>query len=193
MTRDAVSLIKADHRVMERLFEQVKQADPEQRARLVHEVEARLNAHSRAEEEHVYPALIAADPDERGEVHHGAEEHLEAEELLTKAKKSTLNFSGKFQKFVDAVQHHIEEEETDLLPALRKAVSADELRRLGEQFDKARRQHLAEAGITAEVPAQGDKSGEPTKEELYEQAKAADIPGRSSMTKDQLAEAVRKA
>ncbi|MGO1049642.1 hemerythrin domain-containing protein [Crossiella sp. CA198] len=186
MTRDAVSLIKADHRVLERLFEQVKQAEPEDRMRLVTEIEARLNAHSRAEEEHVYPALIAADPDERGEVHHGAEEHLEAEELLTKAKESTLNFTGKFQKFVDAVAHHIEEEETDLLPALRKAVAAAELRRLGEQFDQARRAHLAEAGIQADVPEQV------TKEELYEQAKAADIPGRSSMTKDQLAEAVRK-
>ncbi|MBP2477391.1 hemerythrin superfamily protein [Crossiella equi] len=186
MDRDAVSLIKADHRVLEGLFDQVKKADGEQRKALLAEVKARLDAHSRAEEEYVYPALIKADPGERGEVHHGAEEHLEADELLGKAIKATGDFDARFQEFVDAVSHHVEEEEQDLLPALREAVPAAELRRLGDQFDRARREHLAEHGIGAEVPTQA------TREQLYERAKAAGIPGRSTMTKEELAEALRQ-
>jgi hypothetical protein len=41
-----------------------------------------------------------------------------------------------------------------------------------------------------EAQVKAGSSGELTKDELYEKAKQADIPGRSQMTKDELAEAV---
>ncbi|GAA2802148.1 hemerythrin domain-containing protein [Crossiella cryophila] len=186
MARDAVSLIKADHRLMERLFEQLKQAKPAERAQRLDEIEVRLAAHSRAEEIHVYPVLMVADPGEQAQVRHGTEEHLEAAELLAKAKAGKPNFTVAFRKFVDAIDHHVKEEETELLPALRAAVDREELTRLGELFDHARQTYLTAAGIAPDVPAQV------TKEELYQQAKAADIPGRSNMSKDQLARAVRR-
>lgn len=74
---DAVTAITNDHRRMEALFDKLRSAG-EDRTPLVAEVKARLTAHSVAEEEHVYPALVGNDPAEQDEVHHGVEEHREA-------------------------------------------------------------------------------------------------------------------
>jgi hypothetical protein len=48
---------------------------------------------------------------------------------------------------------------------------------------------LAEGAFSAAVGSGMAPDG-PTRDELYEQAKDADIPGRSTMTKDELAAAL---
>jgi hypothetical protein len=63
-------------------------------------------------------------------------------------------------------------------------------------FERTRLAGLRAAGLDAPAapPAQGgaDELAEATRDELYEMAKEADIPGRSSMKKDDLAEALRE-
>jgi hemerythrin superfamily protein len=124
MASDAVTLIMNDHRVMETLFEMLK--DPKSdRPALVAEVVARLSAHSWAEEEKVYPALIKAHPDEESQVYHGVEEHHEATELLHKLQTTdpaSPQFDAVLEEFVDAVQHHVEEEEQEILPEMAEAL-----------------------------------------------------------------------
>ncbi len=182
---DAVTAIKNDHRVMEALFERLKSAD-EDRAALVAEVKARLLAHSKAEEQHVYPELKRRDPSEAGDVHHGIEEHREAEEKLAAleaADPGTAAFDKALDEFVKAVTHHVEEEESEILPSLKDAVPPTRLDELGTTFEKRRKAELAGFGIDEDV----------TKDELYEKARQQDIPGRSDMTKDELSDALRAA
>src|SRR5688572_24872253 len=112
MAPDAVTLIKNDHRVLKTLFGMLQDPQRDRRA-LVAEVEARLTAHSWAEEEKVYPALVTAQPGEVPEVFHGVEEHHEATELLHKLKMTdpaSADFDTALEKFVEAVKHHVEEE-----------------------------------------------------------------------------------
>jgi hemerythrin superfamily protein len=136
MAQDAVTLIKNDHRLMERLFARLKTDDGDRRE-LVAEVEARLTAHARAEEAEVYP-VIAREAAGKDDVQHGAGEHFEAERKLRK------------------VLHLID----------------------APHFDLA----VEEFGGLAEA----------TRDELYEKAREADIPGRSRMNKDDLIEALRE-
>ncbi len=195
MASDAVSLIEQDHREMEALFERVLAGEGDRQA-AVEEITARLTAHARAEEEEVYPAVTRAEPDEEAEVDHAYDEHHEAEHLLRKARNlvATDHFEEAFTAFVAAVKHHVEEEETEVLPALRKAVDAKTLVRLGTAFDRVRRELLG-APVTAASAEETAEAGEPpadaTRDELYEMAKQADIHGRSTMTKQELAEALR--
>jgi hemerythrin superfamily protein len=195
MATDAVTLIRNDHKVLEGLFAKLQAGEGDRRA-LVDEVAARLTAHARAEEREVYPAITRADPEEEDEVEHAHEEHKEAEHLLVKVQNlvASDHFTEALGQFVDAVRHHVEEEEDEVLPALRDAVDTETLEQLGAAFTRARVEELRKSGIEEEAPAAeaaGDLA-DATRDELYEKAKEADIPGRSGMKKDELAEALRE-
>jgi hemerythrin superfamily protein len=217
---DAITLIEQDHRTMEALFERVVAGDGDRTA-LIDEISAMLTAHARAEELEVYPAIRRADPGEEPEVAHAYDEHHEAEHLLRSARNlvASPHFDEAFTAFVAAVSHHVEEEEQEILPALREAVDEATLRKLGEAFQRERDAILAEltpaairkppvrkppvrrppAGTSTVTKAGTGRSakgsGPPadaTRDELYELAKEADIQGRSTMTKQELSEALRR-
>jgi hemerythrin superfamily protein len=190
MAEDAITLITRDHREMEDLFAKLRNRR-DSRPELLRQVAAMLIAHSRAEEERVYPEIVKADPGERDEVHHGTEEHREAEELLRRLEKidpSTAEFDSLLTEFVDAVKHHIEEEESEILPALGEAVGKAKLVEMGRAFAEHRQRELDK-----QQPAGGGGSADDmTKDELYGEARRAGVEGRSQMSKEELARAVNR-
>ncbi len=149
MTTDAVTLIKDDHRLLERLFARLRSGKGDRQALLV-EVAARLAAHSHAEEMKVYPALEQAAPGEHQEVEHGSQEHHEAEQMLhlvMALDPDDETFDRALGQFIDAVTHHVREEETELLPALQEKVDAATLKELGRAFAEVRAKELEIAGV----------------------------------------------
>jgi hypothetical protein len=57
---------------------------------------------------------------------------------------------------------------------------------MGERFEQA-----TTGGSRGDSYGDGDADGDgPTRDELYEKAKEQDVPGRSSMTKEELRDAV---
>jgi hemerythrin superfamily protein len=182
MEKDVVDLIMADHREVESLFERMK-SDPSQRPMLVPVMTTLLVAHSRAEEAEVYPVAR----DEAGiadDVAHSQQEHAEAEALLEQLKTldhDSEKFHEVLDELIDAVTHHVEEEESSVLPGMRSNLSESRLQELAEAFVDARAEHM------------GERPGEATKEELLTQAENADISGRSSMDKAQLKSALQQA
>jgi hemerythrin-like domain-containing protein len=191
---DAVEAIKQDHQRMEQVFAKLEAGDGDRRA-LLTEVEHRLEAHSHAEEQEVYPAIKKAVPDEADEVDHGSDEHSEAESLLHKAISlaDSPDFDDALQEFLEAVRHHVNEEESELLPALADAVDDGELERLGTAFEKKRQEELREAGLDDDGAGAAHDMDEMTRAELYEEAKRAEVQGRSQMTKDELKDALQNA
>jgi hemerythrin superfamily protein len=188
MAQDAVTLIKNDHRLLEQLFAQLRAGEGDRRE-LVAEIHARLAAHARAEEGEVYPAIAKAAAG-KDDVEHGTYEHLEAEHRLRKVRNliGSPHFDQALQEFVAAVAHHVREEESELLPALRKATDERTLRMLGAAFERVRLDELSTYGYEA---APNDAETEATRDELYARAREADIPGRSRMTKEDLGKALR--
>ncbi|WP_159944189.1 MULTISPECIES: hemerythrin domain-containing protein [unclassified Nocardiopsis] len=186
MADDAITLITKDHREMEKLFDRLE-SETDQRPRLLEQIEAMLTAHSRAEEDEVYP-VVAKAAGEVPQVRHSAEEHEEAEELLARLKQcdpKSKEFEERCKEFVDAVKHHVEEEESEILPALKRAVGDKRVRELGKAFSERREQELKRFGVgPGQIPRQRD---------LYEEAQQLDIKNRSKMNKEELAEAVQKA
>jgi hemerythrin superfamily protein len=187
MAMDAATLIKNDHRLLERLFDQLKSGGSDRQALLV-EVAARLAAHSHAEEMRVYPALAQAYPGWQGEVEHGAEEHHEAEQMLHRLmamEPDDPRFESGLGDLVDGVLHHMREEESELLPALQHAVGAARLDELGQAFTDIRDRELEIAGIppgesSVDFGAVESIVDDLNLAELYEEAEAAGVPGRSS-------------
>lgn len=177
---DVVDLIMEDHREVERLFEILKN-QPDQRLNTLPVMTALLVAHSRAEEAEVYPVAQQEIASEL--VEHSQEEHIVVEQLLERLKSTEVEstkFDTLLHQVVDAVNHHVTEEESSVLPAMREQL--DERRRdeLGRAFAKARAEHL------------GEMPGESTKDELVQQAKNVGISGAQSMDKEELEKELRK-
>lgn len=201
---DVVDLIKWQHRHMDALLEQAAKAEPEQVVALLQEVADLLLPHSKAEESFVYPAIREYDGDEAEEVQDGAAEHHHVEslmkELLTEAP-SGPGYDGKLAAMIGELRHHVEEEEQELLPVLSEKASEDERAELGARFAEVTGHLLGDdaergeptAGRGTPTAGRGEPTagrGTPTRDELYEQARKKGIPGRSGMTKDELAAAL---
>ena len=181
MSADVVDLIMQDHREVERLFDELKD-NPEKRPNLLPVLTTLLTAHSRAEEAEVYP-VAAAEAGEKDEVSHSQQEHIEADQLLAELAETdpaSSDFDKVLQNLVDAVSHHVEEEETKVLPGMRSALSDQRRTELGEAFVASRKQHL------------GEQPGDMTRDQLAQQATNADIPGTSGLSKDDLENTVHK-
>jgi hemerythrin superfamily protein len=181
MASDVVELIMQDHREVERLFDELEK-HPEKRVGLVPVLTTLLFAHSRAEEAEVYPAA-AAEAGEADDVAHSQEEHVEADQLLEKLAATdpeSADFDKVLKDLVDAVSHHVDEEESTVLPGMKSKLSTERLNELGEAFAASREQHL------------GDQPEDLTRDQLLQQARNADLSGVSSLTKDDLKEKLQQ-
>lgn len=188
MAGDVISMIKSDHREVERMFS--LKEDASARPLVLPLAVAVVTAHSRAEEDHAYPVL-AAEAGEADEARHSMHEHEheQAGQLgrqLLAEDPASREFAGHLEEFMTAVQHHVQEEEEDeILPALAGAVDGERLREMGLDFAARRAQEL-----TGQHFGSGSGDAGASRQELYEQARKLDIPGRSSMTKEELAREV---
>ncbi|MFI9150233.1 hemerythrin domain-containing protein [Streptomyces sp. NPDC053367] len=202
MADDLITMVTTDHRELKRLFDMMK-SDRSSRPLALPLAVAMLEAHSEAEEDRIYP-VVAKEAGEKAEVEHAAEEHHEAESQgkhLLEMDWESEEFDRALEEWIGAVEHHIEEEENDVLPALREAVDSDRLRELGLQFAARRARKLvgeplkAAEGGARQGGGQAEQGGTEgmTRAELYDKAKDLGVEGRSSMTKDELAQEVGKA
>ena len=194
---DVVELIKTQHRRIDELLSQAEQSEPEQMAALLRQVADLLLPHSEAEESFVYPAIKDYDRSEDDEVKDGVAEHHHIEGLLQELlddEPGGPGYDGKLAALIGELRHHVEEEEQDLLPVLTEQASDEEREELGARFAEVTGHQLEdEAERGAPSRAKGSDGDGVTREELYEQAKAKDIAGRSTMSKDELAKAVDEA
>ncbi|EME60836.1 hemerythrin HHE cation binding domain-containing protein [Amycolatopsis decaplanina DSM 44594] len=102
---------------------------------------AELVRHSIAEEQHMYPAARKHLPDGDEVADHEIEEHAEAERVMNDLiglEPTDKRFDELVGKLIEDVRHHIEEEESDLLPKLQAACSPEDLRDLGEKVLRAK-------------------------------------------------------
>ena len=139
---DLVDDIISDHREFEAVFSEIESGSDDQKSDLVEHVIAELVRHSVAEEQYLYPAARRVLPDGDQLADHELKEHAEAEEVM-KAIEKTDPQDPKFDelvgKLIEDIRHHVEDEESDLLPKLRAACNAGELDELGKKFEKAKK------------------------------------------------------
>lgn len=181
----ATELLKTDHRTVEQLFQQFEQTRD---FTIAQQICTELTVHAQLEEELVYPVLEQVDPELE---QHAEEEHDEAKRLIAKiesAGRTTDEVAQWVTQLKQSVLHHVEEEEGKAFPKLEseRGYQLDELgRRIEER--KPQVQQMVEGTTPMET---GGRLLDLTKDELYARAQEANIKGRSSMTKQELAEAL---
>ena len=127
---DWVQALTTEHRMVEKLFEQMLQTGDEammKREMLLTKIAYALNKHGIEEENVIYPALSEnAFPDQ---ARHLAEEHQQIKTFiydLRRISSTDAAWLPRAQEFFDTVQRHVREEEDEVFPAFRDSLPAEE-------------------------------------------------------------------
>jgi hemerythrin superfamily protein len=158
---DAIALLKADHRQVEKWFSEFEKARTDGRKlELATDICNALRVHTTIEEEIFYPAFLDATEDK--DLHHEAEiEHDGAKNLIAQIEASNPDdeyYDSKVKVLSEMIKHHVKEEEQPggMFAEARKAKM--DLGALGEQL--AARKGELEAQIASTAPgARRGKNG----------------------------------
>lgn len=134
---DVIELILDDHRRFEEFLRQLRDRTQDRKARLA-EFAAVLIAHAEAEETEVYPYLKRRSVTDPEEVEHGKEEHDEGHvalaALFDASDPDSPDFDDGVEELSQALTHHLDEEERELLNPARLEVDEANRAQLGERF-----------------------------------------------------------
>ena len=159
--KDAIALLKADHRQVEEWFREFEKAkDDKRKVTLAKQICNALKVHTQIEEEIFYPAFLEATDDE--DTHHEAiVEHNGAKMLIADIEGSSPSddyYDAKVKVLSEMIKHHVKEEEQPggMFAEARK--SDMDLERLGAQL-KARKQELMNGAAAGSSRGRGASAG----------------------------------
>jgi hemerythrin superfamily protein len=161
---DAIKLLTADHKHVKQLYQQYKKlaekgADAAERVDLAHRICTALTVHATAEEEIFYPAVREAIDEpllfDEAEVEHDSAKTLIAQIESTDPEDDDL-FDARVIVLCEYVEHHVEEEESEMFPKAR-AVKGIDLQALGAALAERKAELEAELNA-AEADTSGDRS-----------------------------------
>ncbi|MBT2543441.1 hemerythrin domain-containing protein [Streptomyces sp. ISL-44] len=140
---NVIDELMADHREVEGMFARVQaMASTGQELRdLIDEITIELVRHSVAEEQYLYPAV-------REHVEGGGpmadkeiEDHGRVEKMLKRLEKTSTDdaqMSPLLQQLMEEVAAHVQDEESNLFPMLKRACTPQQLDDLGDKIRRAK-------------------------------------------------------
>jgi hemerythrin superfamily protein len=129
---DAIVMLREDHAAVRKLFTRFDKGETS----VVPAICDALDRHAALEEAYFYPEVKDVLPG-RDLVLESVEEHHVVHMLIAELRAMSVddeNYRAKATVLVENVRHHIEEEESDLFPAVREAIGRSELRELGQRM-----------------------------------------------------------
>lgn len=157
--KDAIALLKTDHRQVEQWFDEFEGARSETRKQdLANKICAALKTHTTIEEEVFYPAFLESTGEE--DIHHeAAVEHNGAKRLIAEIEGSNPGddyFDAKVKVLSEMIEHHVKEEEKRGGMFAKARESDMDLSALGEAL--AARKAQIVAGVRPEEDASGTRA-----------------------------------
>jgi hemerythrin superfamily protein len=120
---DAIALLKADHRAVEKLFGQFEKAkDTDRKQALADKICLELRVHMQMEEEIFYPTSREYLEDE-DIVDEAVVEHAAAKDLMGEIEGMQPGedlYEAKMTVLREQIEHHVEEEEEEYFPKVKK-------------------------------------------------------------------------
>ena len=142
---DAITLLRSDHRVAERLFKRFEtlggRASKSKRDVVDRMIEV-LAVHAVIEEQVFYPAVRKILPGAEEQILEGLESHHIVKWSLAEVDgmdPDSERFDAKVTLVVENVRHHVDEEEEGVFPRVREALGRRDLQDLGSALDVAKK------------------------------------------------------
>jgi hemerythrin-like domain-containing protein len=150
---DAAKLLVEDHRKVQRIFDKfkkLKSGDVEKKQDLVRTACTELRIHAMLEEEIFYPA-VREKLDETGLIDEAEVEHAVAKQLIGELEEMTPEeemYDAKFTVLGEYVNHHVAEEEKEIIPQAKKAKV--DMQALGKEIQQRRQELRQQAGVLSD-------------------------------------------
>jgi hemerythrin-like domain-containing protein len=144
---DAIAMLKADHQRVRDLFQEYEAAsDPRTKREIAEEACVELETHAQLEVQVFYPAF-EDEADEEGEelVEEALQEHQAVKELIAELREMGPDhqaFDAKFKELIQNVEHHVEEEESEMFPLAEQQL-AGEMEEITEEIQELKAEILA--------------------------------------------------
>jgi hemerythrin superfamily protein len=187
--RDAIALLKQDHRIVEQLFEQFEEADDDELQAIAERVCQLLTVHAQIEEELFYPPAKEAleEEEEIDLINEANVEHQSAKDLIAKIEAMTPedeSFKATVKVLSEYIKHHVKEEEKELFPKVKETEL--DLKEIGAQLFERKMALMQELGIEPEEEApparkrSGRSSASKSRQARAGSRKSASRSGRSA-------------
>ena len=126
---DAIAMLKADHQRVKDLFAQYEAtSNPDTKRTLADQVFVELETHAQLEENVFYPAVNEETEEGPELVKESLSEHETVKKLIQELRgmaQATDAFDAKFQELIHYVEHHVEEEESEMFPLAEEELAED--------------------------------------------------------------------
>ncbi|MBV9170136.1 MAG: hemerythrin domain-containing protein [Chloroflexi bacterium] len=139
---DVLTLLKNDHDEVKRLFKQIEDAEGAKARELWQQISSRLSLHEELEETLFYPPLRQEEA-AKDLILESYQEHHVMDVLMKEIsglKPSDEAWQPKIKVLQENTEHHIEEEEGELFPKVRKIWKTDKREEVGRQMQKMKEQ-----------------------------------------------------
>lgn len=135
---NALELLKEDHDKVGKLFKQAEATEDESKKhQLFEQIKLELLTHTHIEETIFYPTIMVNE-EIKDIVLEGLEEHKQAKTLLREIPRladGSEKFEAKFKVLMEDIEHHVEEEESDMFKKVRAAFNSAQLEEMGAQME----------------------------------------------------------
>lgn len=146
--QDAISLLKEDHKKVKGLLSELEKTSEKgvkKREKLLAQIEKEVKVHTQIEEEIFYPEYREAvtKKDDRKLFFEATYEHHVVDLVMPELKRtnpSSEQFGAKAKVLKELIEHHADEEEKEMFPKARKVLNAEELRELGAEMERRKKE-----------------------------------------------------
>lgn len=138
---NALELLKQDHQKVTELFKQVEATeDLKKHQQLFEQIKTELDTHAHIEETILYPAFEMHE-ELKDITLEAYEEHKQIKTLIREIaalSEGSKRFDAKLKVMGENVEHHVEEEETDMFPKVKQIYNRAQLEELGQELEAAK-------------------------------------------------------
>jgi hypothetical protein len=158
---DAIELLKRQHREVEAFFHEYRMLgseSPKSKEAIFEMIADALALHAEIEEKIFYPAARFRKTEKM--LKHSVEEHLTVKKQLAAIMDldaADAAYDQKVSELERDVQHHVQEEETELFRLVRTQLGRIRLEQLGTEMEAMARQTEAEGEPREAIPAEAEQ------------------------------------
>jgi iron-sulfur cluster repair protein YtfE (RIC family) len=184
-----------DHRKLDSLFEEITSGngDADRLEELFQALKLELMAHTNVEDRVVYMTF-----EQHGslatQIEEAREDHQRVEAMLLEIDGMEIgddSWLTRVEELRDELDEHIDTEENQLIPQAFDLIDESSSREMARLFQEEKETELTVLAETEPMIAVDDLDAL-SRDELYDRAAARGIEGRSQMSKEELAEALRQ-